>query len=73
MEQQGTAIPMTRADFEAGRWSRLVLEAHERGKAKKDLHREHHIRQSHGLEPRQERAGLVIAKQVEHFMAAFHE
>lgn len=36
MLSQGTAVEMTRHDFEAGLWERAVVEAHERGKAGKE-------------------------------------
>ena len=43
METSGTALPMSRADFEAGRWSSLIVKAHELGRMKKEKHRKDFI------------------------------
>ena len=42
MEQSGTALPMTRADFEAGRWSGLIHRAWKAGIQKKEIKRTKH-------------------------------
>lgn len=67
MDQRGTALPMTRADFEAGRWSKLVLQAYEMGKKKKEQHREDHLARLASGE-QEESAGTIISLELEKFM-----
>lgn len=67
MEQRGTALPMTRADFEAGRWSKLVLKAYEMGKQKKEQHQADHLAAlENGKE--EQSAGTIISLELEKFM-----
>ena len=67
MENQGTALPMSRSDFEAGRWSRLIEQAYEQGKEKKLRHREECLmKMKQGIVDK--RASTVIAEEVERFM-----
>lgn len=44
MLSQGTAVEMTRTDFEAGMWETYVTEAHERGKGAKQAARQAGVR-----------------------------
>lgn len=67
MEAQGTALPMTRADFEAGNWAKLIEQAYELGKEKRSRHIEQFERRmSSGV--KEDSAACIIAKEVEKFM-----
>jgi hypothetical protein len=67
MEASGTALPMTRADFEAGNWAKLIEEAYHLGKEKRRRHVEgFEKRVSSGL--KEDSAACIIAKEVEKFM-----
>lgn len=66
METSGTSLPMSRADFEAGRWASLVTTAWEMGRERKAAHRRAHIDRK---EP-QVKASTVIAQELERFMAS---
>lgn len=67
MEASGTALPMTRADFEAGNWAKLIEQAYELGKEKRKKHvEEFRKRVSSGV--KEDSAACIIAKEVEKFM-----
>ncbi|KAK9894893.1 hypothetical protein P389DRAFT_161703 [Cystobasidium minutum MCA 4210] len=71
MEASGTAVPMTRADFEAGNWAKLIAQAYDLGKEKRRKHVSSHEERVNnfmdaGLE--EESAASVIAGEVEKFM-----
>lgn len=69
MESSGTALPMTRADFEAGNWARLIEHAYELGKEKRRTHVKKHEERLKDLARKEEdSAACVIAKEVEMFM-----
>lgn len=67
MEASGTALPMTRADFEAGNWAKLIEQAYELGREKRQKHvEEFKKRVSSGI--KEDSAACIIAKEVEKFM-----
>lgn len=67
METQGTAVTMSRSDFEAGRWSRLIEQAYQQGSLKKKQHRSEELRKAReGIID--VRASTVIAEEIERFM-----
>lgn len=68
MEASGTALPMTRADFEAGNWAKLIDQAYELGKEKRKKHVVGHEERVDNLCAEEESAACVIAKEVEKFM-----
>lgn len=68
METRGTCLSMSRADFEAGRWASLVLQAYEMGKEKKKNHRREWVeREKNGVH--EESAGEVIVRELEGWLA----
>jgi hypothetical protein len=69
MEQRGTALPMTRSDFEGGRWARLISAADDLGRAKKAAHKRETLAHQQAGKPAVPRASEVIAIEVERFMA----
>ena len=75
METRGTALPMTRADFEAGNWAKLISQAYEMGKEKRKKHVDDFKNRVDGQKGRdgkdveeEESAAAVIAGEVEKFM-----
>ena len=66
MDDSGTAVPMARADFEAGRWARLILQAWEAGWRKKEKHRAMYGMGGGGGEGNA--AAVAIALELEKFM-----
>ena len=73
MEASGTALPMTRADFEAGNWARLIERAYELGKEKRKKHVDAFEKRVSSLDGEsggvhEDSAACTIAKEVEKFM-----
>lgn len=69
MEASGTALPMTRADFEAGNWAQVIEQAYVLGKEKRKKHVVGHEERVNKVGAEEEEsAACVIAKEVEKFM-----